>query len=208
MPELDLLPYEPGQFVSLSHQFGDKLITRAYSIASPSRVNRFELCLNEVNDGAMSPWLFRMQPGDLVDMKGPLGYFTYRQPPADSIFVATGTGIAPYRGMLLHYLPEHPDVQFDLVFGVRHEHSLMYRAEFEKLQAEHANFRFHPTLSRPESNWTGLTGHVQPHVMELLGNRQKVNVYICGLTAMVDEMRSLLKAAGLDRKQIIVEKYD
>ena len=72
----------------------------------------------------------------------------------------------------------------------------------------HANFRFWPTLSRPERGWTGRTGHVQRHLSEAIGERRDVNVFLCGLKAMVDDVRSILKSSGFDRKRIIYEKYD
>jgi len=66
----------------------------------------------------------------------------------------------------------------------------------------------HSTLTRPPGDWNGLTGRVQQPVLEALGERRDVDVYICGLREMVDDMRSRLKLAGLDRKRIIFEKYD
>ena len=84
----------------------------------------------------------------------------------------------------------------------------MYRDDFERMERENSNFTFWPLLSRPEPSWTGRTGHVQPHVLEALYDRRDVDVYICGLKAMVDDMRAQLKAIGLDRKRIIFEKYD
>jgi NAD(P)H-flavin reductase len=127
---------------------------------------------------------------------------------SDSILVATGTGIAPFRGMLRHYLAAGGDREITLVYGVRYEESLLYREEFEELQARHGNFRFLPTLTRPENSWRGLTGRVQAHTVEVLGDRRDIDVYICGLKAMVDDMRSRLKELGLDRRHIIFEKYD
>lgn len=208
VPEVEQLPYQAGQFVSLSHDIGEKKITRAYSTASAPNINRFELCLNRVQEGVFSPYLFGLQPGDMVDMKGPLGYFTIRYPVKDSIMVATGTGIAPFRGMLQTYLEGGGDREMTLVFGVRHEHGLLYRAEFEEMAGKYTNFHFQPTLSRPEPSWRGQRGHVQEHVIEALGNRRDMDIYICGLKAMVDDLRSQLKQLGLDRKQIIYEKYD
>jgi CDP-4-dehydro-6-deoxyglucose reductase len=110
--------------------------------------------------------------------------------------------------MLLGHLPHNHGVNFHLVFGVRYEASLMYRQEFEALADKYPNFRFWPVLSRPEASWQGRTGHVQQHVLEALDDRRDVDVYICGLKAMVDDMRTRLKEAGLDRKRIIFEKYD
>lgn len=205
------LQFTPGQFVSFTTEIEGKEITRAYSLASaPGRedpANRFELCLNLAPDGVFSHRLFAMQPGDTVEMRQPLGMFTLRQPPRDSLFIATGTGIAPFRSMLQAHLNE-ASPQFTLLYGVRYESHLIYRAEFESLAARFPQFRFWPTLSRPESSWTGRTGHVQAHLEEALGDRTDVDVYLCGLKLMVDGVRSLLKGAGFDRKQIFYEKYD
>jgi len=106
-PEVERLDFLPGQFVSFSDLVGGKEITRAYSIASaPSEGNGFELCLNRVDDGAFSPHLFDLGPGDSVEMQTPLGLFVLRQPPKDTVMVATGTGIAPFRSMLRANLRE------------------------------------------------------------------------------------------------------
>jgi CDP-4-dehydro-6-deoxyglucose reductase len=208
------LDFVPGQFVSFTTQIvtnetGAKQITRAYSLASAPHTgaNRFELCLNLAPDGLFSHHLFRMKPGDTVEMRPPLGMFILRQPPRDSLFIATGTGIAPFRSMLKAHLGESSP-PFTLLFGVRHESHLIYRAEFEDLARRHSNFRFWPMLSRPEASWTGRTGHVQAHLEEALAGRRDVDVYLCGLKLMVDDVRSRLKAAGFDRKQILYEKYD
>jgi ferredoxin-NADP reductase len=208
VPEIEDLPYLPGQFMSLTREADGKKITRAYSTVSLSNGNRFELCLNRVQDGFFSPFLFDLQPGDTVEMKGPYGYFTWRQPVSDSILVATGTGIAPFRGMLHGYLAGGGERAITLVYGVRYEPSLLYREEFERLAETYPNFRFLPTLSRPEASWTGRTGHVQAHVLEILGARRDMDVYICGMKAMVNDMRQQLKAIELDRKRIVFEKYD
>lgn len=205
---VDSFPFVPGQFVSFTEQFEGKPITRAYSIASTPDGNRFELCLNLVKDGRFSPHLFQLQPGEQVPMKGPVGTFTLRNPGRDALFVATGTGIAPMRGLLRQALAEGPECRPTLLFGVRHEHSLLYREEFETLAAAHPRFRFLPTLTRPTESWTGRRGRVQEHLEEALGGRTDIDVYVCGLKDMVNSVRELLKERGFDRRQIIVEKYD
>jgi ferredoxin-NADP reductase len=202
--------FVPGQFLSLTAHIGDDDITRAYSIASPPfPENRiFSLCANLVSGGRFSPHLFELQPGEEIDFKGPYGAFIPRRPMSDSIFVATGTGIAPFRSMLPAVMRENPERSFELVFGVRHCHGLLYHEELTGLAAAYGNFAYRPTLTRQPEDWTGLTGRVQPHVLESLGDRRDMDVYICGLREMVDELRGQLKAAGLDRKRIIYEKYD
>jgi CDP-4-dehydro-6-deoxyglucose reductase, E3 len=208
VPEIERLSFKPGQFVSFQHNISGKQIIRPYSIASLPDGNRFELCLNLVHEGLFSPHLFEMKPGDSVEMGAPLGFFTIRNPAKEAVFIATGTGIAPFRAMTPDYVT-HPEAkQLTLLFGVRHERNIYYREEFEALARKHIDFRFWPTLSRAEASWQGRTGHVQTHLFELIGDRRDLDIYICGLKAMVDDVRAILKAMGFDRKQIIFEKYD
>lgn len=202
-------PYLPGQFVSLSSTIGEKKITRAYSIVDGTgEDNRFALCLNRVEDGLYSPHLFDLKPGEGVDMKGPIGTFVLRNPLKDSIVVATGTGVAPMLPMLKLALAQGAGPRFTLIFGVRYERNLLYREEFEQLAAAHPNFRFLPTVTRPEPGWTGLAGRVQAPLLDVIGDRRDLDVYVCGLKEMVDGVREQLKELGFDRKQIIHEKYD
>lgn len=200
--------FVPGQFLSVTATIGEDEITRAYSIVSPPDGNQFALCANLVQDGHLSPHLFSLPPGGEIDFKGPYGAFILRRPVSDSIFVATGTGIAPFRSMLLSQLNAHPDRRFTLIFGVRHEQGLLYHDEFTVLAETHPNFDYQPTLTRPPDHWKGRTGRVQPYAMDALGERRDTDVYICGLREMVDDVRMKLKEAGLDRKRIIYEKYD
>lgn len=208
VPEVDSFPFTPGQWVSLSREINGRMITRAYSIASTPGGSAFDLCLNRVQDGLFSPFLFDLGEGETVEMKGPYGTFVVRNPHRDMVMVATGTGIAPFRSMVAGYLAAGGASKTTLVFGVRYPENILYRADFERWQQQHPNFTFLPTLSRAPDNWTGRRGHVQQHLDEALAARTDVDVYICGLKAMVDDVRARLTAKGFDRKQIIHEKYD
>src|SRR5215470_16606709 len=213
--------FVPGLWLSLTHARPDgEEITRAYSIASAPNGNRFALCLNRVQDGFMSNYLCDLAVGTEISAQGPFGNFVLRPPLRDTIFIATGTGIAPFRSMLKDLLeptfedrvgragsPVEPH-QFWLLFGARREQDIYYQQEFERLARVHPNFHFLPTLSRASAEWTGLRGYVQEHVREIVGNRTDMHAYICGLDRMVSANRDLLKSLGWDRKSIRYEKYD
>ena len=202
------LKFLPGQFVSFVANVGGKEITRAYSLASaPGPGNRFELCLNVVPEGKLTPHLFAMQPGDTISMSEPLGTFTLRNPSREAVMVATGTGITPFRSILHSHLGSQSP-RTTLLFGVRHEANLLYRSEFERLDRQFPPFSFWPVLSRPETSWKGRVGHVQAHLEEAISGRRDVDFYLCGLKQMVDDVRLILKTSGFDRKQIFYEKYD
>jgi len=206
--------FTAGQFVSIQQMKPDgKTHTRAYSIASAPRTSpSFDLCLNRVEKGFLSNWLCDLDEGAPIQFHGPHGMFTLRQPHQDSVFIATGTGIAPFRGMA-HWLFERPERhlgrEFWLVYGTRHEDGLYYSDEFRAIEQAHPNFHYLPTLSRGGEDWTGLRGYVQDHVREIVGARRDLQAYICGLHLMVDANRKLLKEElGWDRKQIVFERYD
>lgn len=207
VPEVDQFTFVPGQFVSLVNKLDGSEYTRAYSVASPPGGNRFELCLNLVPDGVFSAYLFSLTPGAQLEVAPPLGYFTLRHRDRDALMIATGTGIAPFRSILRNSLPDIAG-GVTLLFGTRYERGILYEEEWVDLERRYRNFQFWPTLTRPTPEWRGRAGRVQSHLDEALNGRTDLDVYLCGLKEMVDDVRRLLKQKGLDRKQIIYEKYD
>ncbi len=224
VPELETFTFEAGQFVSMvAEDSRGKSQTRAYSIASAPRGNRFDLCLDRVDGGFFSNQLSDMQPGSTAQFHGPYGLFVLRPPLIDTMLIATGTGIAPMRGFVESVFPNEAKDRSDgrhfwLIYGTRHESEIYYRHYFEKTAAEHPNFHYLPTLSNPHEGWEGLRGYVQTQVKQLLEEHSKIDpqgsdippmhAYICGLNEMVAANRGQLKELGWDRKQIHFERYD
>lgn len=222
--------FDAGQFVSMVATDGNgKHQTRAYSIASAPRANQFDLCLNRVENGFFSNRLCDLEPGAEAQFHGPHGLFVLKEPRVDTLLIATGTGIAPMRGFVEHLFPSEGEDRsegrhFWLMYGTRHETEIYYRRYFEKTAAEHPNFHYLPTLSRPHDGWEGLRGYVQTHVQHILHDRSQmthadlngrtvaegpqIRAYICGLNEMVSANREQLKELGWDRKQIHFERYD
>jgi len=202
-----------GQWLSFKQTNPDgEELTRAYSIASPAGEDpRFALCLNRVQDGFMSNSLCDMKPGDEITCQGPFGDFILRPPMRDTIFIATGTGIAPFRSMLQWLLADeirHQQKQLSLLFGNRYEKDIYYHNEFLSLADRYPNFHYLPILSRGGDAWPGLRGYVQEHVSRIVEDRRNMLAYICGLEKMVKANRELLKALGWDSKSVRYEKYD
>ena len=213
VPQVPRLGFVPGQWLSLKANRPDgEEITRAYSIASaPNDSNKFALCLNRVPDGFMSNFLCDMKEGSEITCQGPFGNFILRPPMRETILIATGTGIAPFRSMLqwlFHDEARHHNRQVWLVFGSRYEKDIYYHQEFLELAARDPNFHYLPTLSRGDEHWTGLRGYVQEHVAGIVGARTDMHAYICGLKKMITANRDLLKSLGWERKAIIYEAYD
>jgi ferredoxin-NADP reductase len=235
--ELGSFPFLPGQFISaVAGDSAGKEQTRAYSIASAPVDNTFDLCLNRVENGFFSNLLPDLPVGNTMQVYGPNGFFTLREPITDSILIATGTGVAPMRSFLRWLFPfdgfnRSEGKQIWLVYGTRHESEMYYRDEFESFAARFPNFHYLPTLSRAPENWSGLRGYVQDHVACIIEQRAAslgqslpapavdpgippaqlrfdINAYICGLSHMINGVRDRLKGFGWHRKQIIFERYD
>jgi ferredoxin-NADP reductase len=184
LDQLESFPYAAGQFVSaVADDANGKQQTRAYSIASAANGNRFELCVNRVEEGFFSNHLADLPDlpiGATIDVHGPHGHFVLQEPVTDSILVATGTGIAPMRAFLHWLFPESgPYAETDrsdgkeiwLVYGTRYESDIYYHEEFEALARRKPNFHYLTTLSRALESWSGLRGYVQEQVARIVEER-------------------------------------
>src|ERR1700744_4038089 len=178
---MDSFDFQPGQFVSAVgvHSAG-KHQTRAYSIASAPRGNQFDVCVNRVEGGFFSNLLRDLEVAQGLEFHGPQGLFMLRAPLTDSIFIATGTGIAPVRGFVEHLFPEDGEDRSQgrkiwLVYGTRYETELYYEDYFERVAASRPNFFYHKTLSRPQESWPGARGYVQELVEQIAAGHARLN---------------------------------
>jgi len=203
--------FTAGQWVNLHVPTREGIQKRAYSIASGPRTHPIELAVTHVPEGLVSPALHALEPGTELAIDGPHGFFTREGDAASApaLFVGTGTGLCPLRSMLTELLadPDHPPLA--LLFGVRREEDILYRAELEAWAARDPRFTLAVTLSRPGPGWSGRTGYVQAHLAALARELGAPHVFVCGLNRMVAEVRALLKSElGYDRKRIHTERYD
>jgi NAD(P)H-flavin reductase len=226
--DMETFDFAAGQFVSMTApdpkpERAGKIITRAYSIASASKGNRFDICLNRVPGGFFSNYLCDMKVDESVTFHGPHGNFVLRNPLRNSIFIATGTGIAPMRAFV-QWLFEVPDraaelrltgTKIYLVYGTRYPSDIYYQSYFEEMAGRCGDcFEYRCTISRGGDDWKGRRGYVQEQVREILnshpeGERTHFDAYICGLNDMVSANRQMLiDDFGWDKKQVIFERYD
>ncbi len=159
--------------------------------------------------GVCSNYLCDLRPGDEVKVTGPNGkrfLFPVNGDEHDYLFVATGTGIAPFRGMIMELLvrPAKPSSsQIHLIMGAPYTTDLIYDDLFTRLAAEHDNFHYHTAISR-ERQADGSPGLYAHHLLDrrfdefssLLGNPRTL-VYICGLAGMQSGVFQTLARHGL-----------
>lgn len=195
------LEFQPGQFISFDIAVEGKPnpVTRAYSIASPpSLADRLTLVFNRVAHGPGTGFLFGLTVGATVQCKGAAGSFRLRDDGDKAVlFVATGTGIAPLRSMLLAKLAQQPQADVTLFWGLRSQRDLYYQDELEALRTAHPHFRYTTVLSRPDNGWPGPTGRVTTLVAERIQSVQHLAVYLCGHGGMIKDVTATLQAKGL-----------
>jgi NAD(P)H-flavin reductase len=172
--------------------------TRAYSIASsPSNRRAIELVLNHVPGGPGSGYLFGLRDGDATTFTGPVGAFTLRDGQRDLLFVATGTGIAPFRSMLWSLADAASRRRVTLYWGLRSEPDLYYQDELYALRERLPNFSFITTLSQPVGAWRGAVGRVSPLVDRDVSDVANLEVFLCGNAAMIHDVRAIVRNKGL-----------
>lgn len=200
----------PGQFVVLTHPdlpHGEN--QRSYSIASiNSNQSELELCIVLNEKGLITPWLFQRNVGDILQISEAQGAFNLKNDEnlGPIVFIATGTGVAPFRSMIDASL-EFTHSEVHLVFGNRFQEDILYRDHWEALQNEHEQFYFHPVLSREEATNCAY-GYVHGIYESILRDHSDARIYVCGWQDMCKEARERLKLLGFNRKQYAFEQYD
>lgn len=192
-PGLDFR-YLAGQFIDVLFDDGER---RSYSMASmprPEGVNDVELHIRHLPGGLFTDRLFGgdVKVRALLKCHGPLGAFFLRESDKPAIMLASGTGYAPIRSILLEALPKDSKRAFTLYWGARIKRDLYLHEEVEALAREYPNFRYIPVLSEAaeEDAWTGRTGFVHRAVMEDHPDLSTFQVYACGTPVMVDAARA------------------
>jgi len=171
--------FEPGQTIRIAFEG----LERDYSPVSAPGEAVIRLCIRHVRDGKLTPFLAETGEGTPLEFSGPHGYFTFRQTARPPVFVATGTGIAPFVSMAASGISG-----FTLLHGVRHPDELYYRPE---LVAAAENYV--PCLSG--KNTGGCPGAFQGKVtryVESRLDRKPYDFYLCGREDMIRDMTHLI----------------
>lgn len=211
-PPQDDLSFRPGQYMSVVIPGAGpegRDLRRAYSIASPPESDEIELCIKLVQDGPGTMYLNRLRPGDELRAQMPFGNFVISHDPAlPAIFIATGTGIAPHRSMVLSAdWKQTGPVAF--VVGVRKEADIIYPGLFDLEQVGSLAKDRHVALclTQPEPHWKGFRGRVTDYLRDLKWDFARSHYYVCGNGDMIAGVKLFLTQKGVAKSQIHAEKY-
>ncbi len=208
--EPSTISFIAGQTIMLNVAPG---INRAMSIASPPSDTGHILMLHDIRPGGPgSQWTINHKEGDEASFIAPLGMFVMNaESSRKKVFVATGTGVAPFHAMLLEYLPKGQTDEVTLYWGLRYEADIYWKDEFEQLAKRYTYFHFVLTLSKPSDRWqesaSQRRGHVTDHVVQNEQNVKGCEFYLCGNQMMIKEMEHQLLTAGVSSEQIRKDPY-
>jgi benzoate/toluate 1,2-dioxygenase reductase subunit len=182
-------------------------LTRSYSFSSPPGGAEAAFVVRNVPGGRMSNYLVEeAQPGQRIAFTGPFGSFYLREVVRPALFLAGGTGIAPFLSMLRSLEQSGFAHPVRLVYAVTNDFDLIGLDELERIAAAHPNFTYVTCVAAPESTHPRkgyATAHVEPAWM----NDGDVDVYLCGPPPMVDAVRGWLGDIGVTPASFHYEKF-
>jgi ferredoxin/flavodoxin---NADP+ reductase len=209
-------PFEAGQYATLGlvgHD-GPKLIRRPMSVSSSADdLSEYEFFIRLVDSGGFTPLLWERKVGDPISITGPKGKFLLQDDGRRALFVASGTGLAPFTSMIDTLRDRGQTRDIVLLQGVSHEHDLAWGDELSQLEASGFPIRYVPTISRPNENptWSGCTGRVEAIVESQLDEHgltpETTTLYLCGNPEMITAVEEIAAARGFPPEQVRKELY-
>ncbi|MCA8968646.1 MAG: ferredoxin--NADP reductase [Planctomycetes bacterium] len=209
------VPFVPGQFTRLglpTDDHGSQFVQHAYSFASAPNSDAYEFLVRLVPGGALTPRLFDLEVGQRLWVEPRVhGKFTLDAAPDSDelVLVGTGTGVAPFRSMLVHGSVHDRFRRVVLVHGARYVHDLAYREEFAQMAEVDADFEYLATVTvEPDDAGVELDGLHRGRVLRLLEPDryrsvtgrdlvpERCQVFLCGNPAMIADATLLLEERG------------
>lgn len=167
-----------------------------------------------VNPGICSSYIFSRKPGDKVMVSGPYGEFFIKDTKREMMFIGGGAGMAPMRSHIFdQFKTQGTDRKATFWYGARSKREIFYEEEFEELEKENPNFKFHIALSEPmeSDNWSGPVGFIHQVIMDnYLKNHEEpeeIEYYLCGPPMMNDAVQKMLYDLGVPDEMIAFDDF-
>ena len=203
--------FEAGQYLNVYVNIDGVRTSRPYSLSSPSNGKYYEITVARVKDGFVSNYMLdNLKVGDKLAANSPTGVFKH-QPVFNSkksLFLAGGSGITPFRAMLLEILNKGEDRDIVLLYGVRNPKVALFHDEFTKLAKDNSNFKYYLVVSDENAVWDQERGFIDRKLISrLVPDLTERTSFICGPEVMNEFCKAELESFGLLRKQIKREMF-
>ena len=188
------MPFRAGQSITLGVR--RMRVNREYTVYSGEQEPYFDVLIRDIRDGTVSPALRRCPAGEELECAGPYGSFVIEKPEDASrryLFVATGTGSAPFHAMVR----THPNLNYRFVHGVR-----LLEERYD--MADFARDRYIACISgQPGGDFSGrLTDYLKQNPTD-----PQTHCYLCGNGKMLSEAYDILRGQGVPSDQLHVEAF-
>jgi len=140
-------------------------------------------------------YLAKCLPGEKVTITGPIGNFTL-DTTRKTTLIAGGTGIVPFRSMIRDVIENNLDMDLTLIYTDKSEKRMIGLEELKGLASKHKNFHFIHRFKR-----------VDPKYLEEQIKDKSAYFMICGTSAMVKDVDSMLQEIGIKQENISFEKF-
>jgi 3-phenylpropionate/trans-cinnamate dioxygenase ferredoxin reductase subunit/benzoate/toluate 1,2-dioxygenase reductase subunit len=199
----DEVNFEPGQYVRIRPM--DSSITRSYSMSNVPGINQLEFFIRLVEGGEFSQWLVGAKAGDLLELSRPRGTFFLRDEDRPRLFVAGGTGIAPFLSMLRVIASQDSKHCTTVLVGARTSDHLIAMKELAELKAKIPELRLEVATEKGTDSDCH-TGYATDLITRL-NLDPRTRVYLCGPPPMVEAGRNAAMSAGLNRTDVLCERF-
>ena len=212
----DPFPFIPGQYATLGLVGpSGKLLQRPMSISSPADdLSEYEFFIRLVEFGEFTPLLWNVTVGDPINIKGAKGKFVLQDDGRACLFVASGTGLAPFMSMIETLIDRGERRDIHLLHGSSYDHDLAWADRLTEIaEADLLPVRYAGTVSRPQAcpNWDGLTGRVESVIASEMDRREltpeNTTIYLCGNPDMITAVEEIATARGFPAEQVRKELY-
>jgi ferredoxin-NADP reductase/ferredoxin len=201
--------FEPGQCMEL--EIPDTGIRRAYSLANTGNWRgEMEFLIRLQPEGRFSTYLSRQaEVGQALNVYGPSGAFGLQTDSFNpAIFIAGGTGLAPFLSILRRMVEWGEERLIHLLFGVNRESELFYLDELQRLQQQLPGFTMTPCVWQPAQGWSGFSGTPADALERFLRDQPgDYDVYLCGPPLLVTAATQTAIRQGIDDQRIFSEKF-
>jgi len=186
---------------------------RSYSIAAAVRPGFFELTVQRVPDGEVSPYFVdEMAIGDRIEVRGPIGgWFAWRPEISDPVFlVGGGSGVVPLMAMIRERDHAGSRVPFRLVYSARSVDEVLYRDELAELSSTDDRLIVDKIYTRcaPEGYGRLPSRISQLDLVDLSwAGGSAPRCYVCGPNGFVESASQLLLGLGHAPAMIRTERF-
>ncbi|NMM00197.1 ring-hydroxylating dioxygenase ferredoxin reductase family protein [Paraburkholderia sp. RP-4-7] len=194
----------PGQYVNIDVPGSGQ--HRSYSFSSAPGESKISFLIKKIPGGVMSTWLESAQAGNKVELTGPLGSFYLRAVERPLLFLAGGTGLAPFLSMLEVLAHANSQQKIHLIYGVTRNLDLVQVDAIDAYVAKLPNFSYATVVAEADSNHPR-KGWVTQHMPAEALNDGDVDVYLCGPPPMVDAVLKYFDDKGVKPNSFHYEKF-